>query len=439
MKKLLALTIVCIVVLSACANNSKTANETKGNENTESISTLSPTQAATQESTTEPAELLVSVWAGPHADLQKTIISNGYSANNVTVDDVDYGNLKTKQLTSFQAASGSGNYDVVWVNSQWMKEYVDNGYILPVDDYIASAGIDMSVYSAGLLEGCTYDGKVYGFPTYAQTLIIAYDSEVFEQEGQKVPTNVEELIQVAKYFKEKGTGIAIPAKQGGAATTLFSQLLYSDGGYYFNEAGALDLTSKECIYAASVYDQLAQYSIEGCLGWHHDEVAEAVRMKDAPIGIIMSGLANQNADPEKSLIVDTVKYASLSGKNGIAAASNTFWVWAVASNSAVPEASFDLSAWLASPETEKKQTLADQQISAINTLAEDPEILAKTPYLPVVMEQLSNGRMDPVLTNWGTLKENLIVALSEIASTDSDPETVLTKLQEQMKDVDFSK
>lgn len=383
-------------------------------------------------------EILVSVWAGPHADLQKQVIQEGYTANLVTVDDVDYGNLKQKQLSSFQAASGTGNYDVVWVNSQWMKEYVDNGYIIPLDDYIKESGLDMSIYNQGLLEGCQFDGKTYGFPTYAQTLILAYDSEVFEQEGLEAPTNMEELIDVAEYFKAKGSGIAVPAKQGSAASTLFSQILFSEGGDYFDENGSLNLLSEEAVYAAESYDRLVDNSVEGCLAWHHDEVAEAVRTKTAPIGIIMSGLANQNSDPDKSLIVDTVKYAPLAGKNGTAAASNTFWVWAVAKNSANPKEAYDLCSWMASYEIEKKQTLADQQISAINSLSQDEDVLEKTPYLPVVMEQLTNGKMDPVLENWGTLKENLIVALSEIASTDEEPKTVLENLQEQMKDVDFS-
>jgi len=94
---------------------------------------------------------------------------------------------------------------------------------------------------------------------------------------------------------------------------------------------------------------------------------------------------------------------------------------------------------MASYDTEKKQTLADQQISAIDSLANDPEVLDKTPYLPVVMEELSNGKMDPALKSWGTLKENLTVALSEIASTDDDPAAVLKDLEEQLRDVDFSK
>lgn len=384
------------------------------------------------------ANLLVSVWAGPHADLQKRVTQE-YKKDNVTIDDVDYGNLKAIQLTSFQALSGSGNYDVVWVNSQWMKEYTDAGYLLPIDDYIKSAGIDMSIYSKGLLDGCVFNGKTYGFPTFAQTLIIAYDGDVFKKEGLKAPTNAEELVSIAKYFKQKGSGIALPAKQGSGAVTLFSQLLFSDDGYYFDKNGKLNLTSKEAVYAASIYDQLVQNAVPGVLAWHHDETAEAVRMKNAPIGIIMSGLANQNSDPNKSLIVNSVKYAPLAGKNGKAAATNSFWVWAVAKNSKNPKAAFDYIAWMASPATEKKQTLADQQVSGIDALSKDPEILAKAPFLPVVMEQLANGKIDPPLANFGKLKSALIVSLSEIATTDAKPADVLAKLQQDMAGVDFSK
>jgi ABC-type glycerol-3-phosphate transport system substrate-binding protein len=384
------------------------------------------------------ANLLASVWAGPHADLQKRVTAE-YKNDVVRIDDVDYGNLKAKQLTSFQAASGSGNYDIVWVNSQWMKEYTDAGYLLPIDDYIKAAGIDLSIYAKGLLDGCIFNGKTYGLPTFAQTLIIAYDSEVFKKEGLKAPTNAEELVSVARYFKQKGSGIALPAKQGTAAVTLFSQLLFSDDGYYFDKNGKLDMTSKEAVYAATIYDQLVQNAIPGVLAWHHDETAEAVRMKNAPIGIIMSGLANQNADPDRSLITKTVKYAPLAGKNGKAAATNSFWVWAVAKNSKNPKAAFDYVAWMAGPEAEKKQTLADQQVSAIRSLTTDPEILAKAPFLPVVMEQLANGKIDPPLANFGKLKAALVVSLSEIATTDAKPADVLFRLQQGLAGVDFSK
>ena len=382
--------------------------------------------------------LLVSRWAGPHADFQKQMVREFPDAA-VRIDDIDYGSLKQKQMTSFQAAKGSGNYDVVWVNIQWMKEYVDAGYLLPIDDLIKKYKLDTKIYAKGMMQGAVIDGKTYGLPTFAQCLILAYDSAAFDAAKLKVPRTADDLVAVAKYFKEKGSGIAIPAKQGGAAATLYSQLLFSSGGYYFDKRGKLDLLSEPSVYAATIYDQLAQYSVRGATAWHHDETAEAVRTKTAPIGIIMSGLANQNHDPEKSRIVDTVKYATLNGKTGDTAANNAYWVWAIAKNSNDVDASFKFISWMTSPAIEKKQTLANQQISAITSLSEDPEVAKKMPYLSVVMKQLANGKMDPALKNFQVLKNALIVGLSEIATTDAKPVDVLRKIQTDLASTDFSK
>jgi ABC-type glycerol-3-phosphate transport system substrate-binding protein len=162
-------------------------------------------------------------------------------------------------------------------------------------------------------------------------------------------------------------------------------------------------------------------------------------MKNAPIGTIMSGLANQNADPERSLIVNTVKYAPLAGRSGKAAATNSFWVWAVAKNSANLPGAAEYCMWMTSPETEKTQTLADQQISAVNALSNDREVLGKAPFLPVVMEQLANGKIEPPLVSFNALKADLVVALSEIATTDAAPADVLDRLQKKYENTDFSK
>jgi ABC-type glycerol-3-phosphate transport system substrate-binding protein len=389
-------------------------------------------------SSRQKQNLLVSVFAGPHSDLQKSVVQK-FEEATVTIDDVDYGNMKQKQLTSFQARSGSGYYDVVWVNSQWMKEYVEAGYIIPLDGYLRDANHDLTIYAKGLLDGCNFNGKYYGLPTFAQTLIVAYDSEIFSREGVKVPANTEELIAVAKYFKERGTGIALPAKQGGGAADIFSQLLFSEDGDYFDRNNKLSLNSSEAIYAASVYDQLAKYSVEGSLAWHHDEVSEALRTKRAPIGILISGLAGQNSDPESSLIVNTVKYAPLAGRSGKAAATNTFWVWAVARNSANPKIAADFCMWMTSPEVEKEQTLGDQQVSAITSLSTDSAVLAKAPFLPVVMEQLANGKDNPQLVSFNAIKVDLEIALSELATTERSPREVMDGLQKKHENDDFSK
>ncbi len=387
----------------------------------------------------EGKDILVSRWAGPHADYQKQLIQ-GYEADKVTIDDVDYGNMKSKQILSFQSAPGDSTYDAVWVDCKWMKEYISNGYLQPIDEFVAAAGLDLGIYAEGMLEGCYGDdGKLYGLPTYAQTLIITYDKAAFERAGLEIPTSADELVAAAKWFKEnEGTGIALPAKQGTASTQVYAQLLFSSGGDFFDEEGNLALNSEAGIYAAQKYDELCQYGVDGILAWHHDEVCEAVRTGVAPIGITISGLLNQNADPELSLITETAGYAPLYGKTpGVAAGNNAYWVWGVAANSPDPAESANFLMWLTSPETEKAQTLENQQISAVNSLSEDAEVLEKTPFLPVVMDVLATGKMYPVSDNIQTMSDALIVGLSEIASTDVDPAEVMNRIVEDLKDTDL--
>lgn len=93
--------------------------------------------------------------------------------------------------------------------------------------------------------------------------------------------------------------------------------------------------------------------------------------------------------------------------------------------------------WLTSPETEKAQTLENQQISAVNSLSEDAEVLEKTPFLPVVMDVLATGKMYPVSDNIQTMSDALIAGLSEIASTDVDPAEVMNRIVEDLKDTDL--
>jgi ABC-type glycerol-3-phosphate transport system substrate-binding protein len=380
--------------------------------------------------TAEKPTVVLSRWAGPHADDQKTVLAE-YPDAIVKVDDVDYGNLKVKQI---QSLSTSADYDLVWASEIWLAEYVSKGWFLPLNDMISKYNVDLSIFSKAMVDMNTTDGKLYAIPTFAQTLILTYNKEWFEKEGQKVPTTVDELLAVAKYFKEKGTGIAIPAMQGQAAADLYGQILYSAGGDYFGSDGKVNLLSDEAIYAAEVWDKLCEYSITGSLTWHHDQVSAAVREEVAPIGITITGLSGLDSDPKMSKIVDKVGYAPIPGKKSVVGVVS-YWSWGVAKNSKNPEAAFKLAVWLVSPEVEKKQALMNGQIGAISSLAQDSEVVAKMPFLPATSETLANAKTQPTSVSAGKIFEPLIAALSEIASTNKAPKDVLVKLQNDLKDV----
>lgn len=372
--------------------------------------------------------LVISRWAGPHADDQKKVLKE-YEDAEVKMDDIDYGNLKQKQI---QSLSTSGDYDLVWVHETWLKDYVDKGFLLPLNDLVKEKGTDLSIYSDSMIASNTIDGEFYAFPTFAQTYMITYNKEWFEEEGQKVPETPEELVKTAEYFKKQGTGIAIPAMQGAAAVDVFSSILYSYGGDYFDAEGNLDLTSEPMKKSFALWKDLCDNSVAGSLTWHNDQVSQAVREEKAPFGITISGLANMDVDPETSLITDKVGYAPIPGEienTGVV----TYWSWAVAENSKNPEAAYDLAVWLTSPETEKEQSLMNGQITAVKSLAEDEEVVENIPVLPVANEILASAKPQPSTGDSSKILESLQAALSEIGAAGADPVEVSENLQKTLE------
>lgn len=77
---------------------------------------------------------------------------------------------------------------------------------MSIDELAEAAGVDLSIYDQNLLSKLTYDGKLYGIPTFLQCIIGAYDKSVFEEKGLAVPTNYDEMVSAAAALKADGNG-----------------------------------------------------------------------------------------------------------------------------------------------------------------------------------------------------------------------------------------
>ena len=72
--------------------------------------------------------------------------------------------------------------------------------------------IDFADFEPSLIKLNSFDGKLYGLPTFVQTPLVVYNKDVFAKDSFQPPKTWEETLAIAKKLKEKGTGIAVPAK-----------------------------------------------------------------------------------------------------------------------------------------------------------------------------------------------------------------------------------
>ncbi len=378
-----------------------------------------------------PVTLVTSRWGGPYADFQAELLKRFTTETGIQVkqDAIDYGQLYQKQVLNMSAKTGG--YDLIYTQEVWTPNYVKSGYLLPLNDMFSTVpAFDIKSYVKSMIAIDTFGGKVYALPDFTQCAIVAYDKEKLAAAGLNPPETWEDILKVAKYFKERGTGIALPAMQGMAAVDVWAALAYSNGGGYFDSKGKLVMTSQANIEATEFWKQLVGYSMEGSANWHFDEANKALQFGQAPIAITISGLANQLED-SSSRVKGKVGFAPLPFKKQVAVIMS-LWSWAIPADSKHPNEAFKLLAWLTSDPIEKETFSAIGSIPGKVKLFNDPELTSKYSFVPAVGKALAGARTQPLSENSAKLTDDLAAELSAVTVGTAQPRDALEKVQSDM-------
>jgi multiple sugar transport system substrate-binding protein len=393
-------------------------------------------QAKTGTSTGSKVELVISRWAGPHADDQAAVLKQFENETGIRVrmDAIDYFQLRQKQTLNLSGKTGA--YDLVWAQEVWLPEYVSAGYLLPLDDFVKDVSLsgkdfDLPDFNPNLIKINTINGKLYALPTFVQTPLMVYNKELLKKAGLQPPKTWEETLAVAKALHDKGKGIALPAKQGLAAVDIWIAMARSNNGNYFNQEGKLQLVTEPNIETVQFWKDLVTVAMKGSTNWHFDEVNKALQFAEAPIGLSISGLCGALEDEQQSKVAGKLGYAALPYKIR-PFGTLSFWSWGVAADSRHPKEAYRLAAWLTSKSIEKQMSLKDGQIAARQSLYSDPELVAKAPWLPGVAEALQNADTQPLHKNAPKLMDAMAAALSAVAVNGEDPKEQLEQVQKTL-------
>jgi multiple sugar transport system substrate-binding protein len=379
--------------------------------------------------------LTISRWAGPHADAQVEILKEYTEETGVEVriDGIDYAQLQQKQTLNMTGKTGE--YDLIYVPENWFRQYEAAGYLLPLSDKVDAE--ELADFNPVAIEIASDDeGNVYGLPDLVQTFATTYNKEILEAEGLEAPETWDEILAVAKHFKDQGTGIALPFRQGGSILDLLNTFTHSAGGSLFTSDGKLDITSPEAVEAAAFMKELAKYAVEGSMGWHVDETTKAIQFGQAPIAFCISGLFSVAEDPAESTVAGKLGYAPLPHKEGNDPVGYlSFWSYSVPQDSKHQEEAVALAEWLTSTEVQKKMALAfPGHLSLRQSLEGDTELAEVQPWADVTAAGLSNAVPPPLQENAPKLYEAAGAALNGMIVNDEDPEAVLQRLQDKFVD-----
>ncbi len=200
----LLLTATMTLPLTACGSGSSDTPDTKKE------SSVSDTGSDGADSGSSEEQITLTIWHQSVADTDpvKKIIEDSVTEYhelhpNITIeqDGVTGEQYKTKIKTAF-AAGEAPDISYMFSGGSFVKPYIDAEYLLPIDEYISEE--TKSKVLPGMLDGCTFDGKLYTLPTVTFLANLYCNTEMFDKAGAKLPTNWTELLDAVDKLNAAG-------------------------------------------------------------------------------------------------------------------------------------------------------------------------------------------------------------------------------------------
>ncbi|KLO22903.1 MULTISPECIES: maltose/maltodextrin ABC transporter substrate-binding protein MalE [unclassified Marinitoga] len=137
----------------------------------------------------------------------------------VEVQQVNFGDIKSKFLTAAQAGEGP---DIIVGAHDWVGELVENGLI----DSIPFSAIETDKFAQSGLNAFTVNGKLYGVPYAIEAVALLYNKDYVEE----APKTIEDLKAIAgEYTTDETLGFVYDA-----GNFYFSYgFIAGNGGYVF--------------------------------------------------------------------------------------------------------------------------------------------------------------------------------------------------------------
>ncbi|ART63649.1 ABC transporter substrate-binding protein [Kushneria marisflavi] len=283
---------------------------------------------------------------------------------DIKVNYVTLAENELRQKITTDISSGGGQYDVITVSNYETPIWAKNGWLKAMDHLPESYRVDDLIPS--VRQGLSYEGKPYALPFYAESSMTYYRKDLFEKAGIEMPdqptwSQIEEFAQKVHDPKNGVYGICLRGLPGwGENMALFSTMVNSFGGRWFNEQWEPQLTSQEWKNAANAYKtMLTQYGPPGSTSNGFTESETLFANGQCGMWVDSTVAAGYLSNPDNSKVSDQVGFARAPHEKTEAGSSWLYaWALAVPESADHPEAAQTFVDWATS--ADYIQSVADQ-------------------------------------------------------------------------------
>ena len=232
-KRFLSLMFATAFLAAACAGNGGATGAPTGGKPTGGSTAGTGSQAPAFDPSTVSGEVTLGQWESSPAEgtaLKAALDAFAVKYPKIKVTQTTIaGDYRAQMVNKF----GAGDVpDLFYVNAEYAPEWMSQGFLLPLDDYIAKQSFDTSPFFPDYLSIFQQDGKTFGLPKDGNTIAMAINTDLVPNP----PTTMDELVQVATSLKGK-SGIKAPMCLN-ASLDRGLAFLYAQGGSLLTDDGS---------------------------------------------------------------------------------------------------------------------------------------------------------------------------------------------------------
>lgn len=355
-KKLLALILTTIMVLSLTACGAST----KKTEKSESKSS---------------DKLTVAIWdTNQQAGLQK--IMDAWSAQSGIKAEIQVITWNEYWTLLEAGASGGSLPDVFWMHSNQAQKYMENGLLLDLTDKIASSDkIDMANYYPDIVNLYKSDGKQYAMPKDIDTIGLWYNKTMFDEAGLTYPDATwtwETMYETAKKLtKDDGSQFGYAANTGNNQDSYYNAIYAYGGRIISDDKKTSGYDDPNTIKAMNVFEKMLREGISPDLQTLSENGTE-VLFEAGKVAMITQGSWMVPAFRDNEYTAKNCDVAVLpTGPDGTRVSLYNGLGWAAAANGKNTDASWSLIEYLGTKEAQLEQAELGVTMSAYKGTSEN--------------------------------------------------------------------
>ncbi|OKH37088.1 ABC transporter substrate-binding protein [[Phormidium ambiguum] IAM M-71] len=332
---------------------------------------------------------------------------------------------------------GDSPYDLVNMDVIWTSKFAAAGWLLDLSDRITPQ--ELAVFSPKDVEGGSYQGKLYRIPLRSDAGMLYYRKDLLDQAKLKPPETFEQLMNISKYLQRNDKakwGYIWQGRQYEGLVAMFLEVLEGYGGFWVNpETLEVGLDRPETLKAiAFLKDTIKQgISPPGVTTYQEEETrrlfqsGQAVFLRSWPY---VWPLANQ-------------KTSQINGKIGIkpmvhapgqsSAACLGGWGLGIAKSTKHPKEAWQAIKYFSSREAQRQFILKAGYVPSRRELFTDPEIVAKYPHFPQLLEVVDRAVLRPPIAQYAQASDILQRYLSGALTGRMSPENAMQSAAEETR------